>query len=77
MRMIWKLVIFTLMVSLFITNIPQKVDASVSVSARSAVLMEQESGRILFEKDAYTKRRIASITKIMTAILSYRIGKNG
>ena len=75
MRMIWKLVIFALMVSLFIANIPQKVDASVSVSATSAVLMEQKSGRILFEKDAYTKRRIASITKIMTAILAIESGK--
>ena len=75
MRMIWKLVIFALMVSLFITNIPQKVDASVSVSARGAVLMEQESGRVLFEKDAHTKRRIASITKIMTAILAIESGK--
>jgi serine-type D-Ala-D-Ala carboxypeptidase (penicillin-binding protein 5/6) len=75
MRMIWKLVIYALMVSLFIANIPQKVDASVSVSARGAVLMEQESGRILFEKDAHTKRRIASITKIMTAILAVESGK--
>jgi serine-type D-Ala-D-Ala carboxypeptidase (penicillin-binding protein 5/6) len=73
--MIWKLVIFFLMVSLFITNIPQKVDASVSVSARGAVLMEQESGRVLFEKDAHTKRRIASITKIMTAILAIESGQ--
>lgn len=72
--MIWKLVVFALMVSLFITNIPQKVDASVSVSARGAVLMEQESGRILFEKDAHTKRRIASITKIMTAVLAIESG---
>jgi serine-type D-Ala-D-Ala carboxypeptidase (penicillin-binding protein 5/6) len=73
--MIWKLVIFALMVSLFIANIPQKVDASVSVSARGAVLMEQESGRVLFEKDAHTKRRIASITKIMTAVLAIESGK--
>ncbi|WP_342433920.1 D-alanyl-D-alanine carboxypeptidase family protein [Neobacillus sp. FSL H8-0543] len=73
--MIWKLVVYTLMATLFITNIPQKVDASVSVSARGAVLMEQESGRILFEKDAYTKKRIASITKIMTAILAIESGK--
>lgn len=70
MRRIWKLIIFALTVSLIIANIPQKVDAAVSVGARSAILMEQESGRILFEKDAYTKRRIASITKIMTAILA-------
>ncbi|WP_312474426.1 D-alanyl-D-alanine carboxypeptidase family protein [Neobacillus sp.] len=75
MRMISKLVIFFLMVSLFIANIPQKVDASLGVSAAGAVLIEQKSGRVLFEKDAYTKRRIASITKIMTAILAIDSGK--
>jgi D-alanyl-D-alanine carboxypeptidase len=73
--MIWKLVIFSLIVSLFIANIPQKVEASVSVSAASAVLIEQKSGRILYEKDAHTKRRIASITKIMTAKLAIESGK--
>ena len=46
-----------------------------NVNAQSAILMEQKSGRILFEKDAYTKRRIASITKIMTAILAIESGK--
>lgn len=75
MRMISKLVIFSLIVSIFIANIPQKVDASVSVSAASAVLIEQKSGRILYEKDAHTKRRIASITKIMTAKLAIESGK--
>jgi len=75
MRMILKLVIFSLMVSLIIANIPQKVDASVSVSAQGAVLMEQKSGRVLYEKDAHKKRRIASITKIMTAILAIESGK--
>lgn len=75
MRMIWKLVIFSLIVSIFIANIPQKVEASVTVNAASAVLIEQKSGRILYEKDAHTKRRIASITKIMTAILAIESGK--
>lgn len=75
MRMVSKLIIFVLMLSIFIANIPQRVKASVSVSAQSAILMEQKSGRILFEKDAYTKRRIASITKIMTAIIAIESGK--
>jgi D-alanyl-D-alanine carboxypeptidase (penicillin-binding protein 5/6) len=75
MRMIWKLVVFSLMVSLFVANIPQKVDASLGVNAASAVLMEQSSGRVLYEKEAHTKRRIASITKIMTAILAIESGK--
>lgn len=77
MRMILKLLIFAITVSLFSANIPQKVDASVSVSvsAYSAVLMEQKSGRVLYEKEAHTKRRIASITKIMTAVLAIESGK--
>ena len=56
--------------------IPHNVSAEgIDVSARSAILMEQETGRILYEKDAYTQRRIASITKIMTAILAIESGK--
>ncbi|MDQ0197447.1 D-alanyl-D-alanine carboxypeptidase family protein [Neobacillus ginsengisoli] len=75
MRVILKLVVFAIIVSIIIPNIPHRVNASVSVSAQSAILMEQKSGRILYEKDANTKRRIASITKIMTAILAIESGK--
>ncbi|HET7579428.1 MAG TPA: D-alanyl-D-alanine carboxypeptidase family protein [Bacillales bacterium] len=45
------------------------------ISAKSAVLMDRQSGRVLFAKDAHEKRRIASITKIMTAILAIESGK--
>ncbi|MBT2677657.1 D-alanyl-D-alanine carboxypeptidase [Bacillus sp. ISL-35] len=73
MKRIWmKLLII---VTLLIYSIPGTVQASVSVSARSAILMEQESGRVLFEKDAHKVSRIASITKIMTAILAIESGK--
>nr|WP_273837289.1 D-alanyl-D-alanine carboxypeptidase family protein [Pseudalkalibacillus sedimenti] len=47
----------------------------IGVSARSAILIEQETGRVLYEKDAYSQRRIASITKIMTAVLAIESGK--
>lgn len=75
MRLVSVVFIFVLIVGIFLANLPQKVNASVSVSAKSAILMEQKSGRILFEKDAFTKRRIASITKIMTATLAIESGK--
>jgi|SRR5579875_2458226 len=75
MRIIWKLVIFFLIISLLAAHTPQKTSASIGVSAQSAILMEQSSGRVLYEKDAHTKRRIASITKIMTAILAIESGK--
>ncbi|HJV17363.1 MAG TPA: D-alanyl-D-alanine carboxypeptidase family protein [Bacillales bacterium] len=75
MRWIWKPIIFALVASLFMMNIPQKTHASVSINAKSAILMEQKSGRILYEKNAFTKRRIASITKIMTAVIAIESGK--
>lgn len=41
-----------------------------SVSARSAVIFEPESGRVLWEKDGNTPRPMASTTKLMTALLA-------
>lgn len=61
--------------------LPSRVNATdneiskTTVSAVNAVLMEQESGRVLFEKEAHEKKKIASITKIMTAILAVESGR--
>ena len=41
-----------------------------SVSAASAILVDAESGRVLYEKDAHTQRLIASTTKLMTALVA-------
>ena len=40
-----------------------------ALSARSAILMDAQTGRVLFEKDADRKSLIASTTKIMTALV--------
>ncbi|KMJ59806.1 D-alanyl-D-alanine carboxypeptidase [Bacillus sp. LL01] len=66
------------LVSLLIFSIsfpPKATAEQVGVSARNAVLIEQESGRIIYEKSAHDKQRIASITKVMTAILAIESGK--
>ena len=42
---------------------------AVEVSAPSAVLMEKETGTVLFAKDEHTPREPASVTKIMTLLL--------
>lgn len=63
------IIIFLLM------GIVPKQTSAVGVSAQTAILIEQESGRILYEKQAHKKMRIASITKIMTAILAIESGK--
>lgn len=43
-------------------------------SAASAVLVDQESGRVLYEQAADEERLIASITKIMTAVVALEHG---
>lgn len=55
---------------------PNKVQAeSINVSAKSAILMDEKSGRVIYEVNAHEKSRIASITKIMTAILAIESGQ--
>lgn len=44
------------------------------VSAASAVLMDGDSGRVLYEKDGHTPRLIASTTKLMTALVALESG---
>jgi len=70
-----KLIILTIITSILFLAVPQKSSAQMYVNAQSAILMEQDSGRVIFEKDAHTERRIASITKIMTALLAVESGK--
>ncbi|OEH93532.1 D-alanyl-D-alanine carboxypeptidase family protein [Bacillus solimangrovi] len=69
--------IFQLMLVVFLivsVSLPTNVSAMVT-SAESAILMEEHSGRVLYGQDIHTKKRIASITKIMTAVLAIESGK--
>jgi len=45
-----------------------------STTASSSILMDMDSGRILYSKDIHNPRLIASITKIMTATLAIENG---
>jgi len=45
-----------------------------NINARSAIVMDFDSGRVLYEKNAYQKRPMASTTKVMTAIVALEKG---
>ena len=45
--------------------------SGIEVSAPSAILMEASTGKIIYEKDADTRRPPASVTKIMTLLLIF------
>ncbi len=40
------------------------------VNGKSGIVVELDSGKVVFEKNAHEKRKIASITKVMTAIIA-------
>lgn len=62
-----------LVVITFLLLIPMNV-FGLSTTASSAILMDMDSGRILYQKDIHNPRLIASITKIMTAVLAIENG---
>ena len=64
-----KNIIFVLIFLLIFTFLVRTAE-SLEITASSALLMDRDSGRILFEFNSREKRPMASTTKIMTAILA-------
>ena len=63
-----------LVILVFSFILPSNIYA-LTLSCRSCILIDMDSGRILYEKDINSQRLIASTTKIMTAILAIESGK--
>ncbi len=66
-------IIFIIFISVLTLFKPFCADA-MGESAKSAVLIEKETGEIIYEKNAHTRLPMASTTKIMTAICAIESG---
>lgn len=53
--------------------VPAHAAGNVSTSASAAILMDEESGRVLYAYNADERRPIASITKLMTALVAVEL----
>lgn len=62
------------LILLFLIIIPININA-ISTSATSAILMDLDSNRIIYSKNIHEQRSVASISKIMTALLALESGK--
>lgn len=62
-----KVIVF--LIAAMLLALPVRAQDAPSVSAAASVVMEAESGRVLFEKNAHSPRLIASTTKILTALV--------
>ena len=78
-RLVWLMVTVCLLVGLF----PLQAGAvELNIPAKSALLMDVETGTVLYESNAHTQLAPASVTKVMTMLLimeaidSGRIGWN-
>ncbi|MBY7143458.1 D-alanyl-D-alanine carboxypeptidase [Virgibacillus sp. NKC19-3] len=65
----------SILILLFTLIHPISGQAAPKVSANNAILIEQSTGRVLFEKNANEEQLVASITKLMTAIIAVESGK--
>lgn len=65
------------LILLQIVCLEMPVQAQVEISAPSAILMEATTGQILFELNATERRCPASITKIMTLLLTFEQLESG
>lgn len=76
---LWKRTIAIFLSTFFITAMPISVNAleETSITAPSAVLMEPETGKVLFEKNSHEIRACASITKVMTLLLVFEAIDSG
>ena len=64
-----KLLSLFLCICLFVPALPVSAEAPLELSAKSALLMESSTGKVLFEKASHEALPPASVTKIMTMLL--------
>lgn len=60
---------------LLVMTVTSYAQPKVDVSAEASILLDQSTGDVLYEKNAHNKQQIASITKIMTAIIAIELGQ--
>ncbi len=79
MKFFIRKIIFLFLITTICVNVTVTVSAEngtdLKLYARSALLMDADSGRVLYEENGYEVMPMASTTKIMTCILALESGK--
>lgn len=74
-RTLSKILIIALAITMiFSYNVSAAKAEELTISAKSAVLIEAATGRVLYQQNAYEKMPMASTTKIMTALVAIENG---
>lgn len=71
------LIIYLIFVFFSIICRAEKEQNNLDIAAPSAILIEQSSGKVLFEKNAHEVRHVASLMKIMNLLIAMREMEEG
>ena len=66
-----------LAIVVWLTSSVVVTEAAMEITAPSAILIEASTGQVIYEKNATEQRSPASITKIMTLLLTFEALENG
>ena len=72
MKKMSRILCFFLAFTIIISGVPAIAADNVNVTASAAIVMDYDTGEILYAKDIDTMRVPASMTKIMTAYIIYQ-----
>ncbi len=76
-KYLFKAAMLIIIVILLPANCFATAENMVSISAEGAVLLDWNTGRILYARNAHLPKPMASITKVMTAVLALEKGNLG
>ncbi len=69
-----KFVLYLFILLYFMSSVKVYAESYPSISAKAAIVMDQETGRVLYEKNPHEKLPMASTTKIMTLLVALEKG---
>ncbi|MBR5489991.1 MAG: D-alanyl-D-alanine carboxypeptidase [Oscillospiraceae bacterium] len=70
MKILYRIIPLIFLLALFPLKTFAANGSEINIEAPHAILIEKETGTIIYEKEAYTHRSPASVTKIMTLLLA-------
>lgn len=72
-----KIILISILFILFILFMPSISAIELATSSKEAIIMETTTGKIIFEKNSHEKTAPASMTKIMTLLLTFEAIDSG
>ncbi|MDD2495738.1 MAG: D-alanyl-D-alanine carboxypeptidase [Tissierellia bacterium] len=70
-----KVILLLIFISLTLNIIYATEKKELKLKSLAAIVIDAENGRVLYEKEGYSKRKIASLTKMITAIVTVENAK--